>query len=83
MIRSLRVVAGFEPRPAVLASTRLGNAVAAANWEKLPPSRKKEVLRYLARLQAPAVRQSNLERLLAVLGGEEGRYMARQWKNGA
>ena len=29
MIRSLRVVAGFEPRPAVVASTRLGNAVAA------------------------------------------------------
>ena len=29
MIRSLRVVAGFEPRPAVVASIRLGNAVAA------------------------------------------------------
>ena len=29
MIRSLRVVAGFEPRPAVVASARLGNAVAA------------------------------------------------------
>ena len=29
MIRSLRVVAGFEPRPALVASTRLGNAVAA------------------------------------------------------
>ncbi len=29
MIRSLRVVAGFEPRPAAVASTRLGNAVAA------------------------------------------------------
>ncbi|MDB5655364.1 MAG: hypothetical protein JWQ94_2977 [Tardiphaga sp.] len=30
MIRSLRVVAGFAPRPAVVASTRLGNAVAAS-----------------------------------------------------
>lgn len=29
MIRSLRVVAGFEPRPATVASTRLGHAVAA------------------------------------------------------
>ena len=29
MIRSLRVVAGFQPRPAVVASARLGNAVAA------------------------------------------------------
>jgi hypothetical protein len=30
MIRSLRVVAGFQPRPARVASTRLGNAVAAS-----------------------------------------------------
>jgi hypothetical protein len=30
MIRSLRVVAGFELRPAVVASTRLRNAVAAS-----------------------------------------------------
>ena len=29
MIRSIRTVAGFQPRPAVVASTRLGNAVAA------------------------------------------------------
>lgn len=29
MIRSIRMVAGFQPRPAVVASTRLGNAVAA------------------------------------------------------
>ena len=29
MIRSLRVVAGFEPRPALVESTRLGRAVAA------------------------------------------------------
>lgn len=30
MIRSLRVVAGFQPRPAKVASTRLGNALAAS-----------------------------------------------------
>jgi hypothetical protein len=30
MIRSPRVVAGFQPRPAKVASTRLGNAVAAS-----------------------------------------------------
>lgn len=60
-----------------------GSIVAASNWEKLPPSRKKEVLRYLGRLQSPSARLSNLERLLHVLEGNEGRYLARQWKNGA
>ena len=29
MIRSLRVVAGFAPRPAIVESTRVGRAVAA------------------------------------------------------
>lgn len=56
---------------------------AASNWERLAPSRKKEVLRYLHRVQSPIARQSNLERLVYVLEGNEGRYLARQWKNGA
>jgi hypothetical protein len=69
--------------PDDLAAALLGNSAAASNWERLPPSRKKEVLRYLARLQSPSARRSNLDRLLHVLEGKEGRYLARQWKNGA
>lgn len=72
-----------QDMPDDLTAALLGNTVAASNWEKLSPSRKKEVLRYLARLQSPAVRQSNMERLLHVLEGHEGRYLARQWTNGA
>ena len=72
-----------DDMPNDLAGALLGNIAAASNWAKLPPSRKKEVLRYLGRLQSPAARQSNLERLINVLEGHEGRYMARQWKNGA
>lgn len=69
--------------PEDLAIILAGNVAAASNWEKLPPSRKKEVLRYLDRVQSPVARQSNLERLTYVLEGHEGRYLARQWKNGA
>lgn len=69
--------------PDDLAALLSGNIAAATNWEKLPPSRKKEVLRYLDRLQSPSARLSNLDRLLNVLEGQEARYLARQWKNGA
>lgn len=69
--------------PDDLAAALHSNIAAAANWEKLPPSRKKEALRYLDRLQSPSARRSNLHRLLNVLEGNEGRYLARQWRNGA
>ena len=72
-----------QDMPDDLAAALRGNLAAASNWEKLPPSRKKEVLRYLARLQSPSARQSNFERLINVLEGHEGRYMARQWRDGA
>lgn len=72
-----------EDMPGDLVAALVDNIAAATNWEKLPPSRKKEVLRYLGRLQSPLARQSNLDRLLRVLEGQEGRYLARQWKNGA
>jgi len=72
-----------QDMPDDLTTALLGNMAAASNWEKLPPSRKKEVLRYLGRLHSSTARQGNLERLLYVLEGNEGRYLARQWKNGA
>ena len=72
-----------EDMPNDMAAALRGNRAAASNWEKLPPSRKKEVLRYLGRVRSPSARLSNLERLLHVLEGNEGRYLARQWKDGA
>lgn len=85
---TLRFDADYRAGPAHdmpddLAAALQGNVAAASNWEKLPPSRKKEVLRYLDRLQSPSARRSNLDRLLNVLEGNEGRYLARQWKDGA
>lgn len=72
-----------DSMPEELATALSANAVAATNWEKLPPSRKKDVLRYLGRLQSSDVRQSNIVRLMFVLEGNEGRYLARTWKGGA
>jgi uncharacterized protein YdeI (YjbR/CyaY-like superfamily) len=54
-------------------------AQARKNWETLIPSRKKEILRYFARLKSPEARARNLERALHVLSGKRGRFMARAW----
>lgn len=58
------------------------NAAAAANWKALIPSRKKEVLRYFARLKSEEARVRNLEKAMHVLTGNEGRFMARPWSDG-
>ena len=72
-----------DDMPDDLAAALVGNTAAASNWERLSPSRKKEVLRYLGRLQSAQARQTNLARLLYVLEGHEGRYLARLWRDGA
>jgi hypothetical protein len=58
------------------------NSKAQQNWEALPPSRKKEVLRYFAQLKSAEARDRNLSKALKVLSGEPGRFMARMWRNG-
>src|SRR2546422_9764310 len=58
------------------------NPRAAKNWEALIPSRKKEILRYFARLKPTEARERNLERALHVLSGRKGRFMARGWDQG-
>src|SRR6266571_3676111 len=59
------------------------NPRAMKNWEALIPSRKKEILRYFARLKSPEARARNLERALHVLSSRKGRFMARAWDGGA
>lgn len=58
------------------------NPTARTNWETLPPSRQKEVLRYFAGLKSAEASERNLEKAMHVLSGNEGRFMARTWKNG-
>ena len=58
------------------------NPKAKKNWEALIPSRKKEILRYFAALKSQEAKDRNRARVLDVLSGKTGRFMARLWKNG-
>lgn len=48
-------------------------------WNRLPPSRKKEILRYFAMLKSDAARQRNVEKAIRVLSGSPERFLARDW----
>jgi hypothetical protein len=58
------------------------NEVAKSNWEKLTPSRQKEILRYFSWLKSDEAKERNLEKAMKVLSGEPGRFMARSWDKG-
>lgn len=58
------------------------NSVAKDNWEKLTPSRQKEVLRYFSLLKSNEAKKRNLHKIMHVLTGKEERFMARTWKDG-
>ena len=71
-----------HPMPAWFRKGLRENLEAKKNWSTLPPSRKKEILRYVSRLQSEEARLRNLARALKVLSGQSGRFMARTWTNG-
>lgn len=72
----------LHPMPAWFRRGLRANPEAGRNWEALPPSRRKEVLRYFSWLKPEETRTRNLEKALHVLSGKPGRFMARSWKNG-
>lgn len=78
----------FDPEPPVyqmlpfLEEALNQNPIAKNNWQKLIPSRQKEILRYFANLKSDQTREKNLKKVLEVLSGKEERFMARSWKNG-
>jgi hypothetical protein len=59
-----------------------GNETITSNWEKLTPSRQKEILRYFAALKTPEALDRNVERMVRILGGDAGRFMGRDWVDG-
>ena len=88
----VRVEVGFDaeyrngpqhPIPAWFKIALQKHPQALKNWEALIPSRKKEILRYFARLKLPEACARNLERALHVLSGRKGRFVARAWDRGA
>jgi hypothetical protein len=58
------------------------NPKALENWEKLIPSRQKEILRYLTNLKSDEARDRNLDKAIQMLSGKRGRFMGRSWKDG-
>jgi hypothetical protein len=72
-----------HPMPQWFKHALVRNPEAAKNWKTLTPSRKKELLRYLANLKSPEARIRNLSKVLLVLSGRTGRFMGRRWKRGS
>ena len=72
----------MHPMPVWFGEKLEENSKARQAWEELPPSRQKEVLRYFAQLKSDEARSRNIEKALYVLGGNEGRFMGRDWKGG-
>jgi Bacteriocin-protection, YdeI or OmpD-Associated/Domain of unknown function (DUF1905) len=70
-----------HPMPSWFRRPLRANRKAWAAWQALIPSRKKEILRYLAQLKSPAARKRNVARALRALAGQPVRYMARSWGN--
>src|SRR5215469_2877866 len=56
--------------PFALRTALAANKFAAAAWKALPPSRKKEVLRYHAGLKSEEARARNIASAIAVLSGK-------------
>jgi hypothetical protein len=86
--RRVTIAVEFDPQPPhykmlpFLKKALDVNPAAYSNWNKLPPSRKKEVLRYFSQLKSDEAKKRNLGKLLEVLSGSDGRFMARDWKGG-
>lgn len=61
----------LTPVPRELRAALARDAAATRAWEALTPSRKKEVIRYLAALKSPEALQRNVAKFVAQLGGRE------------
>jgi hypothetical protein len=72
-----------HPMPEAFSDGLKRDQAAAKAWAALTPSLQKEALRRFASVKSEAAKARNIEAALAVLGGEAGRFMARDWKDGA
>lgn len=72
-----------DPIPEAFAEGLKRDDAAAEAWDALAPSLRKEVLRRFASVKSGDAKTRNIEAALAVLGGAEARFMARDWKGGA
>lgn len=73
----------MHPVPGWFSKRLQRNRKARTGWEQLPPSRKKEILRYFAQLKSPEAQARNAARAIHVLAGARARFMARDWNGPA
>lgn len=71
-----------HPIPTWFADELRNNKAVQENWNALPPSRQKEILRYFANLKSNEAKQRNLEKAIHVLSGKPRTFLARIWKDG-
>lgn len=69
----------MHPMPDWFKKPLEADPTAKAAWDALIPSRQKEILRYFSWLKSDEARQRNLQKVLHVLSGHKGRFMARDW----
>jgi len=87
--RDVALEVAFNPAPPEYKLTPiLKNALdvsplAKSNWEKLIPSRQKEIIRYFSSLKSEEAKERNLKNILEVLTGKKKRFMGRIWKSGS
>jgi Domain of unknown function (DUF1905)/Bacteriocin-protection, YdeI or OmpD-Associated len=68
-----------HPMPVRFAEGLRRSPRAQRNWKRLPPSLRKEMLRYFAHLRSVEARQRNVDRALRVLAGGRERFLGRSW----
>lgn len=71
----------IHPMPPSLAKKLEEDPAARLGWERLTPSRQKEILRYLAGLKSADALDRNIKRAIHVLAGGRARFMARAWNS--
>ncbi|MBO9545054.1 YdeI/OmpD-associated family protein [Caulobacter sp.] len=72
-----------HPMPEAFELGLARDLASAKAWEALPPSLQKEILRRFDSVKSDAAKARNIQDALAVLGGAQARFMARDWKGGA
>ncbi len=70
-----------DPIPAWFGRPLQKNRAARSAWDALPPSRQKEIVRYLVNLKSAEAQERNVKRALQVLSGGRERFMARSWND--
>ena len=70
-----------HPEPQQFAAGLRRDPAARRAWHELPPSGRKEILRYLSMLKSEGSRERNIERALRVLGGAKGRFLGKPWND--